>query len=352
MSHHKFTASIRELVETSPLIEKQPSKTSNHPLITQWKAVHLMKLFRQRTLISALSFFVFSISPLAAQTGKSKEEITWYDALENQQFRVEPQNLELLSIQVSKLPRDTFGHGKLPGGDSFVSSFVAASGTGIYGVFELATEGDLKYQEEVSSLEKFTDDRGTDLTKTPGAEDINEFFDSNKKLSVKLSSDQTKAVFTLRGYSTPSTGASAVKAAAKVVFLSLSQEKTETATIDRFEARQKIEIGPVTFSIHKAGTKPFVLPGRSARTVNPSFGNEEREWALQMDPRQKPVKNIELLDADNNIIKTMQGLLFDGKSHRYYLEKLPKQPKSIRVNWYEKWELITVPLEIETPLGI
>ena len=39
-----------------------------------------MKIFRQPSLISALSFFVFSISPLACQTGKSKEEITWYDA--------------------------------------------------------------------------------------------------------------------------------------------------------------------------------------------------------------------------------------------------------------------------------
>jgi hypothetical protein len=311
-----------------------------------------MTFARRFIHFTGLLLALCSVSTSAAQNTQSDKEVTWFDALENQRTQVEPQKLELLSIQVSKLPRDTFGHGKPSWGDSFVNSFVAASGTGIYGVFELNPEGDLKYQEELSSLEKFTDDRGTDLTKNPGAEEINDFFDSNKKLSVKLSSDQTKAVFTLRGYSTPKTGASDVKAAAKVVFLSLSQEKTETATIDRFEARQKIEIGPVSFSIHKAGTKPFLLPGRSARTVNPSFGNEKREWALQINPRRKPVKNIELLDVDNNIIKTMQGLQFDGKSHRYYLEKLPKQPKSIRVNWYEKWELITVPLEIETPLGI
>lgn len=71
-----------------------------------------------------------------------------------------------------------------------------------------------------------------------------------------------------------------------------------------------------------------------------------------MQPRQKPVKKIDLLDAGGKVIKTLTGVQFDGKSHTHYLEKLEFQPKSLRVTWYEKWELITVPLEIETPLGI
>ena len=71
-----------------------------------------------------------------------------------------------------------------------------------------------------------------------------------------------------------------------------------------------------------------------------------------MQPRQKPVKQIDLLDASDKVVKTLTGMVFDGKSHTYYLEKLDSQPKSLRVTWYEKWELITVPLKIETPLGI
>jgi hypothetical protein len=45
-------------------------------------------------------------------------------------------------------------------------------------------------------------------------------------------------------------------------------------------------------------------------------------------------------------------MMFDGKSHRYYLEKFRATPKSLRVTWYEQWERIKVPLKIETPLGI
>jgi hypothetical protein len=309
-------------------------------------------MFRSFATISIVILSLYAVSPISAQNQSAEGEVTWSDALASQRSEVAPQKLELLSIQVSKLPRDTFGHGQPPGGGGFVSSFVAASGTGIYGLFELDPEGDLKFQEALSSLVKFTDDRGNDLTKNPGEKEINEFFDSNKKLSVKLSSDQSQAVFTVRGYSTPATGSRTLKAEARAVFLSFSQAKTATQKVDSFEAKQNIEIGPVSFSIHKAGTKPFMIPGRTTRTVNPSFGKEKREWALQIDPRRKPVKNIELLDAENQVIKTVQGLKFDGKSHRYYLETLPKQPESIRVIWYEKWELITVPITIETPLGI
>ncbi len=291
------------------------------------------------------------IQPLFAQRGESAE-VTWYDELKNQRSEVAPQNLELLSIQVSKLPRDTFGHGKPPWGDGFVSSFVAASGTAIYGVFELDPEGDLKYRKELTSLEKFTDDRGKDLTENPGDKEINEFFDSNKKLSIKLVEDQTKAVFTIRGYSTPTAGARSLIAEARITFLSLSQNRSALTKIDSFQARQRIEVGPLSFSIHKAGTKPDFPSGRTTRTVNPSFENNNREWALQIEPRHKPVKKIELLDTEKKIIKTLQGLKFNGKSHRYFLENLPEQPKWIRVTWYEKGEWITVPVKIETTLGI
>lgn len=304
----------------------------------------------QMILVGLLSLVL--TQDLSAQNTKSEKEVTWYDALENQRSEIKPRNLELLSIQVSKLPRDTFGHGKTSGGKSFVSSFVVASGTGIYGVFDLDAEGDLKYREELSSLEKFTDDQGKDLTENPSEEKINDFFELNKKLSINLTNNQSKAIFAVRGYSTPTKGAKSLKAKAKIVFLALSQEKSETKQIESFEANQKFEIGPVSLTVHKAGPNSFALPGRVVRTVNPSFGNEKREWALQINPRRKPVKNIELLDDANQVIRTLQGLSFDGKSYHYYLKTLPKQPKSIRVNWYEKWELITVPVEMEATLGL
>lgn len=284
---------------------------------------------------------------LSAQDRKSDEDATWYDVLKDQRSEVKPQNLKLLSIQVSKLPRDTFGHGKPPGDNSFVSSFVAASGTGVYGVFELDVQGELKYREELSSLETFTDDRGTDLTENPDEEEINEFFDSNKKLSVKLSSDQSKAVFTVRGYSTPQAGAKSVNAEASITFLSLSQEKSATVKTKLFGTSDKIEVGPVAFRVAKNSGQTVFRTGRTRWS-----GNDKKDWALLMDARQKPVKRIEVLDAEGNIVWKTTGMAFNGKKYTQYMEQPEAEPAAVRVTWYEKWQLITVPLKIETPLGI
>lgn len=302
-----------------------------------------MRFSREFKAIFSL-FVLVLCSSCKAQTNQAEHEATWFDVLEEQQSEVQPQNIELLSIQVSKLPRDAFGNGKPSWGDSTVSSFVVASGTGLYGVFELEAEGDLTYREDLSSLEKFTDDRGQDLTAYSGEKEINEFFDSNKRLSVKQSSDQTKTLFTIRGYSTPMAGAESLNAEAEVTFLSLSQEKSATVKTKLFGTSDTIEVGPVAFRVAKNSGQVLFRKGRSR------FSGK-KDWALIMDARQKPVKTVEVLDADGNVIWKTTGMAFDGKSYTQYMEQPPGEPDAVRVTWYEKWELITVPLEIETSLG-
>lgn len=46
---------------------------------------------------------------------------------------VKPKSVELLSLQVSKLPRDQFGKGKKPGSDFKAAFWLANSGTALYG---------------------------------------------------------------------------------------------------------------------------------------------------------------------------------------------------------------------------
>ena len=291
---------------------------------------------------------LLSAHTIFAQDAGSDKEDTWYSAMGSQRREVEPQNLELLSIQVSKLPRDNFGHGKLPGGGGFASSFVAASGTGIYGVFRLDPKAELKYQADLSSLEKFTDDRGKDITENPGTDDVNEFFDSNKKLSVKLSRDQSQALFTVRGYSTPTVGATSLIAEAKVTFLSLSQEKSATVKTKLFGTSDTIEVGPLAFRVAKnAGQIAFRTKGRARWK-----GDRKKEWAWLIDSRKKPVKQIEVLDEQGKVLWKTNGPTFDGKRYTEYMGELDAQPDAVRATWYEKWELITMPLKIETRLGI
>lgn len=308
-----------------------------------------MKLMCKVTLLTVLLGLLFTATPLKAQNRKTDKEVTWYDALTNTPTEVQPQDLQLLSLQVSRLPRDTFGNAKSPVNHFSLSSFLAASGTGVYGTFTLNDPGTLLYENDLSTLVNFTDNRGTDLTRNPGKEKINDFFEANKPLVVRLSGKEPRATFTVRGYSVPARGAESINATAHLFFVSMKEAKSASARIPAFQAGQQHQIGPVSFTIMKPINKQLV---RTGRTVNESFGQGKREWVLPVQPRLKPLKNIELLNAEGEVIKTINGPYFHGASFQYFLEPLKEKPTMIRVNWFEKWELLRVPLNIETPLGI
>ena len=308
-----------------------------------------MNLIRKTTVLIILLCLLLTAAPLKAQKRKTDKEATWYDGLTNRPTEVQPQNLQLLSLQVSRLPRDTFGNAKSPVNRFSLSSFLAASGTGVYGTFTLNDSGTLLYENEPSLLVKFMDNRGTDLTRNPGKEEIDDFFETNKPLAVRLSGKEPRATFTVRGYSAPARGAESVSATAHLFFLSMKEVKTASARTPAFQAGQIHQIGPVSFTVMKPINKQLV---RTGRTVNESFGQGKREWVFTIKPRLKPLKNIELLNAEGAVIKTINGPHFHGASFQYFLEPLKEKPTMIRVNWFEKWELLRVPLNIDTPLGI
>lgn len=308
-----------------------------------------MKLMCKVTLLTVLPGLLFTTANLKAQGRKTEKEATWYDGLTNRPTEVQPQKLQLLSLQVSRLPRDTFGNAKSPVNRFSLSSFLAASGTGVYGTFTLNDPGTLLYENEPSLLVKFRDNRGTDLTRNPGEEKINDFFEANKPLVVRLSGKDPRATFIVRGYSAPARGAESINATAHLFFLSMKEVKSASARIPAFQADQQHQIGPVSFTVMKPINKQLV---RTGRTVNESFGRGKREWVFTIKPRLKPLKNIELLNAEGEVIKTINGPYFHGASFQYFLEPLKEKPTMIRVNWFEKWKLLRVPLKIDTPLGI
>lgn len=277
----------------------------------------------------------------------AKQKATWYETLDPKPTEVEARGLEILSLQISKLPRDTFGHGEPPVGPPFVSSWVVGSGTGLYGAFHLARGGTLVFQDKLSSLERFVDDRGRDLTVKPEGEKINEFFDVNKRLQVEMASDQRTVAFTLRGYRTPTAGATTLKAKARFVFLSCRGEKSMQQDVD-FKSGEDVAAGPVRFRIYRAEE----LPTLSQRhTRNEGFG-KPRAWGIKFASRSKPIKSVELLGEDGKVLKRTLGTAFEGQDYTWYVEKLDAAPTAVRVTWYEKWQLLAVPVEIATPLGI
>ena len=87
-------------------------------------------------------------------------------------------------------------------------------------------------------------------------------------------------------------------------------------------------------------------------------------FTLVVDRRAKPLVSIELLDANGNVIQFdeeqtglrseghVSGPHSEGERLVWMIRKTLTPPTSIRVKWYEKAELIQVPVDIDTYLGL
>jgi len=124
----------------------------------------VLEISRKRTFLPFLGLVFLAGTAVLAQEEAASERTTWHRALQTRQKHIQPKDLQLLGLQISKLPRDTFGQGIPPVGPQFVRSWIVGSGTGLYGSFKLPAPMRLVFQEDVSSLEQFADDRGRDLS--------------------------------------------------------------------------------------------------------------------------------------------------------------------------------------------
>lgn len=272
---------------------------------------------------------------------------TWFTQMKEQDLEIEPGNVTLLSLQVSKLPRDTFGNGRTSTGRT-VSSWVVGSGTGLYGTFNLEQTGKLVFQKDASSLLRFTDDRGRDLTTNPGKEKPNTFFKPNKPVQVDVIPNKKTYVFTLRGFSPPARGASRVTAEARLKFLHFAGEQTAQKRNVKFASGTQVTLGPVRLKIHT----PADVPARARRRTRGEGTSNKAKWAIVVQPRAKPVASIELLDTDGKVLKRSVLPVFEGRDYTWYVNETKTDPVTVRVNWYEKWGRISVPIKVTTSLGI
>ena len=281
--------------------------------------------------------------------GATASAETWYERTNAKAAEVAPRNLAVLSLQVSKLPRSVFGGGLGPQKSShFLSSWVVGSGTGLYGTFELERPGTLIFQRESSLLLRFVDNHGRDLTPNPGKEKFDTFFEGNRPVQVDVSRDQSTCVFTLRGYLTPTRGATSLTAEARLLFLNFSEEQTTEKKNVKFKAGTEVTVGPVRLKIHT----PADLPQRKQRRSVSGITTKKAKWAVVVQSRSKPVETIELLDGDGKVLIRSGRTKFEGHKYTWYVNETKTDPVTVRVTWYEKWERISVPIKISTPLGI
>lgn len=209
-------------------------------------------------------------------------------------------------------------------------------GTHVYIEITDKTKNFLSFDDKASKLAAFTDDKGTDLTKI-------------KKKSwgrpnwlgsfPKITDDKHGARFEIKSTVCPAKGATKVKIDATIVLLAGSGQKTETQEDVELKLDAKITIGPAPFTIDR------IEKGR---------GSWKRAVTLFTEKPVDGIKSIKFYDADGKEIeskRTSRSTSNKNVSWTYSLKKKVDKA-TIKIEYYQKVEKITVPINISLGVGL
>ncbi len=233
--------------------------------------------------------------------------------------------VDLISLQVTKLARDQFGQGiKGPDGSAF---WLASTGTAV--ALRFKTDGPiLGFDTKASQILRFTDDKGTDLTRPQDGKPVDLFWRGNHPLVLKPGPGFNHGEVLVRGFQIPATGATKLILQASIVIRTGSGEKI--AEQKGIPLGSKVELGPVT-----------VVVGSQDKAGYVSFSIQGREM----------VKQLYFLGSDGKEQGT--GILMPGLAGNRILSLAPKgiDRVSLRLVYYEKIAFRTVLIRLETGLG-
>jgi hypothetical protein len=259
---------------------------------------------------------------------------------------VRPVRLDVLSLQVSKLPRDQFGHGIKPGTKENVAFWLANTGT----VVDLRIKLDrpvARFDETASRLVRFADDRDGDLARLPDGQEIDTFFPDNKPIVVKPGPLPDEAEIILRAPGTPKPGSTRINVQADLVFLAGSDERTAEARDVDPAPGNRATIGPLRLQFED----PKDLPAAAGRLQRLGGGQGEMV-AFEYEPVEKPIKSLVCLGPDGEPITTLDSGNFQGNRGGSVWFNVPRaKGLHLRVAYFEKSGEITVPVRVETGVG-
>jgi hypothetical protein len=293
-------------------------------------------------------------APLRAQAPEAEE------GTDSTAKVVRPIQVEVLSLQVSKLRRDELGAGIKPVTGEKVLSWLSNSGTAV----DLRLKVDrpiTQFEAHLSRLVRFADDKGRDLTRTPGRWPVNTFFDANKPIIVKPGPELDEAEVILRGYGTPAPGATKLQVHADLVFLSASDADERVVERKGLEPTPEATamLGPLRIRFRDPQQVPLPAPvpprfPRLARPPMPAAGGVPggRRVAFACERSEKRIKSLACLDPEGRQIAALEGESFDRARGGTIVFPIPEIPRiTLRVVYYEKSETITVPIRLETGVG-
>lgn len=190
-----------------------------------------------------------------------------------------------------------------------------------------------------SQLVSFTDNKGTDLLKRSG-----KFSISGLDAFPKFSKDGHVCVFDVRGSMIPAKGATSVRVKAIVVLKYGEGEKTAVQKDLKLKKGSKLTVGPVPWTIEKVG--------------EPDYGNAALGITVTGSVSHATIKKLVFLDADGKEVEHSIGARFSSGARNHmtynvtYNFKKKVDVVTVKVIYFEKTEIVTIPIDLEVGVGL
>ena len=266
---------------------------------------------------------------------------------------LQPTNVEVYSIQVTKFARNNFGKGKKPKSNDTATFWLSNSGTVIFGRLDFDRTISSFFEKE-SKLTLMRDDTGNDLTLSPDGQKIDTFFADNKPLIIKLDDDKQGCEFYLRGYGTPQQGTTSIQAKAELTFEAVGEEaRAELKNVD-IRPGKKIKIGPLVFST--ISTKDFQATNpRSYNFSSKVTGENGIDWNLvdlviTTQATSKVIKSLKWLDENGKVIKNFKSNAIASGSN-FLLDNMKQGTVDMVIEYYEGKQKVKTQLDLKVGLG-
>ena len=197
------------------------------------------------------------------------------------------------------------------------------------------------FDNDVSRIAACTDDQGSDLTAAPEAGNNFGFFGP---FNASISNDGQKCQVTATLPGVPKQGSTKINFDATLTILCGKDEKTEEQRDFALEPGSEITIGPVPLKVESAEDQ--------------DFGDVKFAVSFTSEKPRDAIKSLEFIGPDGEVLELQpmgSGSFGFGDQITYQAsyglkEKVDKV--TVRMTYYSAVETLTVPVKIETGVGL
>ena len=232
------------------------------------------------------------------------------------------------------------GYKEAKPGEPGIRPFNWSRGTTVVLMVSFPGGGMLKLDTKASKLDKFADDKGTDLLKAAGST----FNKSGFGTWPKISKDGKAAMLELVSAGLPAKGAKEILASGTVVLKSATQKKTTVLKDVALKAGTKFTAGNVPFEITKAG--------------KPSWGSDPLQVSVKTNADMSGIASVRFLGPDGKEIPSRSGGTWRSRSGKFlsistsYVLKKKVDSATIEIEHWTDMKQTDIPFSVTVSLGL